>query len=80
MKKLYFVNTNDDLIEGVFNENRELLDAWSPNDANWSHYFDGFMQSLGFDIVYGDEELEDTLRRYAMELWGLNAEEAMLED
>jgi len=80
MKKLHFINTGDDLIEGVFNEKGVLIDAWSPNDACWrNEYFSGFMSVLGFDCVEGDEDLEDTLRRHAMELWGLTAEEAGLE-
>lgn len=79
MKKLYFCNTDDDLIEGVFNEKGELLDAWSPNDANWrNEYFNGFMAALGFDCVDGDEDLENTLRRHSMQLWGLTEEEAGL--
>ena len=79
MKTLYFVNTGDDLIEGVFDNIGKLLDAWSPNDANWrNEYFCDFMAKLGFNCQGGDAELEDTLRRHAMDLWGLTEEEVGL--
>lgn len=76
MRKLYLAYPEDDLIEGIFDADGTLLDAWSPNDANWrSEYFNPFMRKLGFEVCEAPEWMEDKLREHAMQLWGLTAEE-----
>lgn len=76
MRTLYHANTGDDLIEGMFDADGTLLDAWSPNDAYWSDYFNTFMERLGFNVCEAPEWMVNKLRRLAMDLWGLTEEEA----
>ena len=80
--KVVVYYTGDDLIECVFDEGGQIIAAWSPNDANWrNEYFSGFLSHFGLDIVDGDEEIHDRpARLYAMEVWGLSAEEVGLDD
>jgi FMN phosphatase YigB (HAD superfamily) len=79
MRKLYISYPEDDLIEGMFDVDGTLLDAWSPNDANWrSEYLNPFMRKLGFEICDAPDWMDDKLRRYAMEWWGLTEEDVGL--
>lgn len=81
MRTLYRGYPEDDLIEGMFDEDGTLLDWWSPNDANWrSEYFNPFMRRLGFEVVEAPDWMQDKLREKAKELWGLTDEDVGLTD
>lgn len=52
MKIIYNVYGGDSLnAEGMFDENGNLIDAWSQDDAKWrEEYFNGFMKELGIIV------------------------------
>ena len=81
MKKIYMVDTGDDLIEGAFDEEGNIIDYWSPTDACWREYFDPMLKKLGIEVVYPmSDELELKLRQIAVDDWGISPEDAGLED
>ena len=46
--------SDDDLgeVEGMFDENDEVIGHWHSNDASWrDEYFSGFMKNLGVKVV-----------------------------
>lgn len=57
MRTIKYVYTEEyGEIEGMFDENDELLGAWSCNDANWrDEYFSEFMEKLGIKVIYSSE-------------------------
>ena len=79
MRTLYISYPEDDLIEGIFDQDGTLLDFWSPNDACFrEEYFGPFLKKLGFNVEYAPEWMDDILRRKAMEEYGLSAEDVGL--
>lgn len=39
-------------IEGVFDENDNLIHTWDCNDATWRHeYFNPLLEKLGFKVI-----------------------------
>ena len=63
-------------VEGVFDDEGNLLDFWCCNDATWrNEYFSGFMATLGFDCVSSsDENLINRLCEAASDAWGVDIE------
>lgn len=58
-------------VEGMFDENGELLGIWSCNDASWrNEYFSPFMKRLGITIERATPEMEQRLYDKANEMWG----------
>ena len=54
MKKLYFIFSGGECgeVDGVFDENENIIGYWFCNDATWrNEYFSGFMKSLGFECI-----------------------------
>ncbi len=54
-EKIYIVSVENDEIgevEGMFDENKELIHWWSRNDANWrSEYFAPILEYFGYKEV-----------------------------
>lgn len=73
MTTIYIEYVCDDFVgevEGAFDENGNVLDIWSNNDANWrGEYFNPFMEKLGIEVKSGKFERE--LVEAAKEMWGL---------
>jgi hypothetical protein len=58
-------------VEGMFDENGELLDMWSCNDATFrTEYFSRFLEKLGIRVEEATEEMEKKLYDTANEMWG----------
>lgn len=57
MKTLYFVyDEQEGEVEGMFDTQGTLLGTWCCNDASWrDEYFSGFMEQLGFKVVYSTQ-------------------------
>lgn len=81
MKKLVVVYLSDDEVgevEGMFEENGNLIDFWACNDADWrSEYFAGVLKFLGAEEVridWRDKEVteywQSLLRAAVKESWG----------
>jgi hypothetical protein len=73
MTTIYIESVCDDdvgEVEGAFDENGNVLDIWSSNDAQWRHeYFNDTFQKLGINIEHG--KYEDKLVDAAAEHWGI---------
>ena len=70
MKKLYIAYI-EDYVEGIFDENHNLLGYWHPNDASWpSGYFDEWMKKLGFECILSNDPQHKKALRKAAKSWG----------
>lgn len=72
MKKVYAAYTEEcGEVEGMFDEDGNLLDLWSSNDATWrNEYFSGFMKKLGIEVKTAPETMNEKLAEEAEKLWG----------
>jgi hypothetical protein len=77
MKTIWHVSSEDEgEIEGIFDENGELLGMWCCNDAHWrNEYFSPFMKGLGIEVktnwrdpIY--QEMKQKLEEHARSMWG----------
>ena len=72
-KVIYSVRCEDDYgeYEGMIDEDGNILDIWSNNDATWrDEYFNGFMAELGITVKSGTAAHRKILKKQAKELWG----------
>lgn len=74
MKKIYFLYLCDDdvgEVEGMFDEQGEMLGNWCCNDATWrGEYFNGFIESLGYEVISDiPEDLEPKLEAALKAVW-----------
>lgn len=70
-KTVYYAQTEEvGEVEGMFDEDGELLGMWSCNDACWQNeYFSEFLDKLGVYVVE-DGRFDDKLEKIAEEMWG----------
>lgn len=65
LKIVYHVYAENLEMEGMFDQDGNLLAMWCLNDANWrNEYFDGFMTALGVTITSPPERMYKKLLKH----------------
>ncbi len=63
-------------IEGMFDEQGELIGSWHSNDAHWrQEYFGKFMRNLGVEVKPVDPHMHDVLLKKLRYACGVSNEE-----